>query len=482
MSVHSSQHQSRPKPRRQIRHRTVYGRFVRTYLAVTLASLLVFSIASALALRQSSISSEREYLGAKALGIRELLNTVAKNEVAIQEMNRQLRSLQGTEGLEVYLAAAHGWGQYIQNPIVHDELVRLTGVQDLTTVTLSGDETRFILSPHGFSTSIPTVIAVIASDAGNLFIFRSRIYVASVSGWRLQATFWGLVFAFLVIGSLSLWILLGTLKNLLRPLNEIAAVADGILSHDYSLRVSEPAEQDLHVIATSVNRMVEKLAQLEDTRQDYMGRIAHELRTPLTILRGTITGILDGVIDPAREPDFLQVTLKELDRMEALVNNLIDLSVLEQSDFPLDLAETDLTSLLQETVQVVLPSVRAAGQTILSEIPGDLNGQVDPARIRQVLMNLLGNAIKYAGGAATIRLGAVVKGGQLCVTVEDNGPGIPTEDCALIFEKYRIAAKRGGGTGLGLSVARSIVQAHGGSIRVESDGKSYTRFIFCLPV
>jgi len=99
-----------------------------------------------------------------------------------------------------------------------------------------------------------------------------------------------------------------------------------------------------------------------------------------------------------------------------------------------------------------------------------------------VLLNLLGNAIKYAGDGALIRLSAAVKGGQLCVTVEDNGPGIPQEDCVLIFEKYRIAAKRGGGTGLGLSVARSIVQAHGGSIRVESDGKSFTRFIFCLPV
>lgn len=462
--------------------RTVYGRFVRRYVAVALASLLAFALISAFALRQSAISQEQAYLGAKALGIRELLNTVAKNEVAVQEMNRQLRSLQGTEGFEVYLAAGHGWGQYIQNPVVSNELIRLTGIPDLTSVMVDADQTRFILSPPGFSFSIPTIIAVIESDAGNLFIFRSRIYVSFVNGLRMQATFWGLVIAFVLIGLLSLWILLSTLKHLLRPLNEIAAVADGILAQDYSVRVTEPREQDLNTIASSVNRMVEKLSELENTRQDYMGRIAHELRTPLTVLRGTIMGILDGVIEPAEEPDFLHMTLKELDRMEELVNNLIDLSVLEQSDFPLEMTETDLTRLLQDTVSVVQPSLRATGQTLSADIPEGLTGQVDPARIRQVLMNLIGNSIKYAGPAAAIKLSASFRGGQLSVSVEDNGPGIAAADQTVIFEKYRVASHRGGGTGLGLSVARSIVQAHGGSIQVASDGKSYTRFTFCLPV
>jgi len=462
--------------------RTVYGRFVRRYVAVALASLVIFAAVSAIALRQSTISQEREYLSAKAQGIRELLNTVATNEVAVQEMNRQLRSMQGTEGLEVFLTASHGWGQYIQNPIVGEELVRLTGFQDLAAFPVEPGQTRFILSPEGLTTSIPTVIAVTTSDVGNLYIFRSRIYVASINSWRLQATFWGLVMAFLLIGVLSLWILLRTLKHLLQPLNEISAVANGILSQDYSLRVSAPMEQDLNVIASSVNQMVEKLAQLEDTRQDYMGRIAHELRTPLTILRGTITGILDGVINPEQEPDFLYVTLKELDRMEELVNNLIDLSVLELSDFPLDIVDTDLTELLKDTVSVVMPAVRANQQTLSADIPAGLYGQVDPARIRQVLLNLIGNSIKHAGSGTAIQLKAVLQGGQLCVSVEDNGPGIPETDRAVIFDKYRIASGRGGGTGLGLSVVRSIVQAHGGMVRLESDGSHYSRFTFCLPI
>lgn len=464
------------------RPRTVYGQFVRRYVAVALASLLVFAIFSAVTLRLWSISQEKSYLEAKALGIRDLIDSVAGNEVSQQEMNRQLRSLQGNEGLEIYLPPGTGWGQHAQNPIVGEELARLIGVTDLTAITATPGQTRFILSPSGFTTQVPTVIAVIESAPGPLLLFRSRVYVASVNDWRLQATFWGLALAFLLIGGLSLLILLSTLKRLLKPLTEIAAVADGILSHDYSVRVSEPPEQDLHVIASSVNRMVEKLARLEDTRQDYMGRIAHELRTPLTILRGTVTGILDGVIDPDKEPDFLHVTLKELDRMEELVNNLIDLSVLEQSDFPLDIVETDLSGLLRDTVSVVMPTARTNHQILTSEIPDRMVGQVDPARIRQVLLNLLGNSIKYAGSGAAIELAARIQGGQLCVSVTDDGPGIPPQDCAVIFEKYRISAKRGGGTGLGLSVARSIVAAHGGSIDVESDGKSFTRFTFCLPV
>lgn len=464
------------------RPRTVYGQFVRRYLAVALASLLIFAVLSAVTLRLWSISQEKAYLEAKALGIRDLINSVAENEVSQQEMNRQLRSLQGNEGLEVFLPTGTGWGQHAQNPIVGEELSRLMGTPDLSTVTVPEGQTRFILSPPGFTTQFPTVIAVIVAKPGNLFLFRSRVYVASVNDWRLQATFWGLALAFLLIGGLSLVILLGTLKRLLKPLTEIAAVADGILSHNYTVRVSEPPEQDLHVIASSVNRMVEKLASLEDTRQDYMGRIAHELRTPLTILRGTVTGILDGVIDPEKEPDFLHVTLKELDRMEELVNNLIDLSVLEQSDFPLDIVETDLSGLLRDTVSIVMPSARANHQVLTSEIQDKMIGQVDPARIRQVLLNLLGNSIKYAGSGAAIELAARIQGGQLCVSVTDDGPGIPVEDCEVIFEKYRVSAKHGGGTGLGLSVARSIVSAHGGSIDVESDGKSFTRFTFCLPV
>lgn len=135
--------------------------------------------------------SGKAYLETKALGIRDLINDVAGSEVTLQEMNRQLRSIQGNEGLEVYLPDGDGFGQHAYNPVVGAELARLVGTEDLSAIPSQRDQTRFILSPPGFNAQVPTVIAVIATEPGTLFLFRSRVYVSAVNGWRLTAIFWG---------------------------------------------------------------------------------------------------------------------------------------------------------------------------------------------------------------------------------------------------------------------------------------------------
>jgi signal transduction histidine kinase len=195
----------------------------------------------------------------------------------------------------------------------------------------------------------------------------------------------------------------------------------------YDRRVPAYREEELAAIGESVNRMVEKLQRLEEARLAGTARLAHELRTPLTILRSSLQGIRDGVVHPEEVPAFIEASLSETTRLQGLVGDLVDLSVLESSDMTLDIQETDVNALLASVVDETRPACQSGGHTLTLEADPGMIASVDPARIRQVLLNLLGNSIRHAGAGRNIQMQARIHGGMLTVSVRDDGPGIPAE-------------------------------------------------------
>jgi signal transduction histidine kinase len=266
----------------------------------------------------------------------------------------------------------------------------------------------------------------------------------------------------------------------LRPVREIGAVAEGIVDGRYDRRVPAYREEELAAIGDSVNRMVEKLKRLEKARLAGTARLAHELRTPLTILRSSLQGIRDGVVHPDEVPAFIEASLSETTRLQGLVGDLVDLSVLESSDMTLDIQETDINALLDSVVDETRPACQSGGHTLTLDADPGMIASVDPARTRQVLLNLLGNSIRHAGAGRNIQIRATIHGGMLTVSVRDDGPGIQAEVIPQLFERYGRAGAATG-SGLGLAISRAIVEAHGGDIRVESDSRTYTMFVFRLP-
>jgi histidine kinase len=228
------------------------------------------------------------------------------------------------------------------------------------------------------------------------------------------------------------------------------------------------------------------LAQAEEMQRRLIGDVTHELRTPLTTIKGSMEGLIDGVVQPNLET--FQHLYREADRLQTLVNDLQELSRVEAGVYELNLESTSISSLVT-TVEVRLgQQFSEKGVALDVDIADDLPVVlVDQDRMNQVLLNLTGNALQYTqtGGKVQIKSRQVKK--EIWIYVEDNGIGVSEDHLPHIFTRfYRIdksRSRRYGGSGIGLTIAKHLVEAHGGRIWAESEGLGKgVRFTFTIPI
>jgi signal transduction histidine kinase len=305
---------------------------------------------------------------------------------------------------------------------------------------------------------------------------------------RLFRSFW---WQFLLAGAVAAFIALFLARILARgmtqPLRDMAAAARRMARGDYTATVQVRSRDEVGQLAEAFNRMAGEMEGLERLRRDLVANVSHELKTPISALRAHMENLLDGVEES--NPALLGVMLQQADRLTRLVDQLLDLSRMESGDLALSLEPVHLSRLVDRVmseVAVARPE-RARTLAIHNDVPTDLPPvEADQERIHQVLFNLLDNAFRFTPDGGSVRVRAVLSKGSCEVSVEDTGPGIPEEHLPLVFERfYRVDPSRSrddGGTGIGLAIARSIVDAHGGRIWAESaEGKGST-FRFVLPV
>ena len=230
-----------------------------------------------------------------------------------------------------------------------------------------------------------------------------------------------------------------------------------------------------------------RLRQLEAVRQDFVANVSHELRTPLSLIKSAAETLIDGgKQDPAITSRFLEIIDKHANRLTLLIDDLLLLARLDSGRVALNLQPVDLRAVAQESLDDAALIALARGVTLENAVPAGVGAQADPERLRQVLANLIDNAIKYgrADGHVIVR-GRVLEGARVEFTVRDDGPGIPVEARERIFERfYRVDKARSreqGGTGLGLAIVKNVIQAHGGDVRVESTPGTGTEFFLTLP-
>jgi two-component system OmpR family sensor kinase/two-component system sensor histidine kinase BaeS len=244
--------------------------------------------------------------------------------------------------------------------------------------------------------------------------------------------------------------------------------------------VPERGPRFVRVVARSFNSMTAQLQSQDQQRRQLMADIAHELRTPLSVIQGRLEGLVDGVYprDEARMAELLEDT-----RMLArLVDDLRTLANAEAGNLPLRKEPTDLSVLLHDSVASFAGEARAAQIDLHVEEANELPlVEIDPLRIREVLTNLIANAVRHTSSGGRILVTAKTTAGRVEVAVVDTGSGIPPEELSRIFDRfYKGASSRG--SGLGLTIARNLVLAHGGEISADSEPGRGTRIRFSLPV
>jgi signal transduction histidine kinase len=267
------------------------------------------------------------------------------------------------------------------------------------------------------------------------------------------------------------------------PLREMASAARAMAAGDYARRVTATSRDEVGELARAFNEMSRQLDEVDRFRRDLVANASHELRTPLGALRARLENVADGV-EPA---DTRAITdmLGQVERLGALVEQLLDLSKLESGAVPLELAEVRAGELLDDAAAEWSEHASARGVRIELDPGPDLVLRVDADRMRQVLANLVANAIRHSPDAGLVLLSARADGTVNRLEVADEGPGIPAEELERVFERFyrsdRARSADAGGAGLGLAIARWIVELHGGTIRAADAEPTGCRIVVELP-
>jgi signal transduction histidine kinase len=301
----------------------------------------------------------------------------------------------------------------------------------------------------------------------------------------LETQWWQLLLAGVIAAAIALVMARILALGMTQPLREMASAATKMATGDYSQRVETPSKDEVGQLAAAFNRMSGELDSVEQLRRELVANVSHELKTPITALRAHLENLLDGVEKP--DPANLQIMLTQSDRLTRLVEQLLELSRLESGDLPFEPRALPLSSLVTDVVSEVRVSRADREVSVDNQVPAELAPVwADPERVHQVLFNLLDNAVRFTPPGGRVLVTAQRQNGSCEVTVADTGPGIPAEHLPRLFERfYRVDSARSakdGGTGIGLAIARSVVEAHGGHIRAESEVGRGSAFTFDLPV
>ncbi|MDR7415485.1 MAG: ATP-binding protein [Armatimonadota bacterium] len=268
-----------------------------------------------------------------------------------------------------------------------------------------------------------------------------------------------------------------------RPLMELRYAAGRIAAGDLGQHV-RPGPGEIGDLAQAFNAMAARLAANERLRREFLAAVAHELRTPLSVVQANLESFLDGVAEPT--PERIAALHTQCALLNRLIGDLRDLSLAEAGQLPLHRVPTDLGALCASCVEGLQPWAEERGVRVELEAPAGLVAEVDPDRIRQVVQNLLHNAIRFTreGGTVRVRVSRTAAH-RVRITLEDEGPGIPPDELPYIFEPFyraeRSRSRETGGSGLGLAVVRRLVEAHGGEVRAENRDPVGARFVVELP-
>jgi len=303
-----------------------------------------------------------------------------------------------------------------------------------------------------------------------------------------------------VAGLSAVLLILGLSRRILTPVEALTAAVRRMEAGDLSQRVEVTSRDEIGELARAFNAMADGLARLEELRRNMVTDVAHELRTPLSNIRGYLEALQDGVVEPERH--IIDSLHEEAMLLNHLVDDLQELSLAEAGQLRLERQPVALADIVDRAVEAVRLRAEAKGVTLQVDLPEDLLVEVDPQRVGQVLRNLLENALAHTPPDGKIALSAhetcpepsdalsLSRGRRadqwVEVSVRDTGSGIAAEDLPYVFERfYRVDKSRSratGGTGLGLAIARSLVEAHGGRIWVESTEGEGSTFTFALPI
>jgi two-component system OmpR family sensor kinase/two-component system sensor histidine kinase BaeS len=326
------------------------------------------------------------------------------------------------------------------------------------------------------------MLAMFAAGVGAL-----TFWLTFVSSRRPEFSYGSPPFFFcgiFLVGLVGLALLARLLRRVTTPVGELMEAVGRVETGDYSARAAERGPREVRALVRAFNAMAERLELNEMQRRNLLADVTHELRTPLTVIQGNLEGLLDGVYP--RDDAHLALILEDTQVLARLIDDLRTLALAESGALHLHREPTDLGVLAAEAVASFRAQAEAAGVALSATVADDIPLlEIDPVRIREVLANLIANALRHTPSGGQVQVTGQLNAGERRVTVavSDTGTGISPEVLPYIFDRF-YKAGNSRGTGLGLAIAKNLISAHGGEISAQSDSLASqgTTIRFSLPL
>ena len=279
-------------------------------------------------------------------------------------------------------------------------------------------------------------------------------------------------------------------KRFMVPIHKIAHATTELANGNYQVKTEVYDKNEIGELAKKTDILAEQLNQaskererLKQVQRDYIANISHELRTPVTVIRSSMEALHDGVVPEEKVEEYQKQMLSETISLQRLVNDMLELSRLENEDFPIEKEELDLGMVLEDAVRSIRMIARDKQiQVHFSGAMEEWPFEGDYGRLKQMFLAVLDNAVKYSEPVSDVWIETVRKADNYYVSIKDEGCGIPEEAIGNIFEKfYRSSNNAVAGTGLGMAVTKSIAQRHKINVRVQSVVGRETKFTFIAP-
>ncbi|MFA5180456.1 MAG: ATP-binding protein [Syntrophales bacterium] len=331
-----------------------------------------------------------------------------------------------------------------------------------------------LLTPEQAEPYLPYPLFLAGNEIGRLEVRFLKTKKESVFVARSNRL---LLFSLVVLGGLALALSVIASRNLTRPIKRLAAAAAAVGEGDLKARVPVAGKDEISELSETFNRMAQSLETQEVLRKKVLSNTAHELRTPLSAMQGELEGMIDGLIPADRQ--HIGSLYEETGRLKNILNGMEDLAQAQASALTLKKQHFDLCPFLSQIISRFDMTIRDKGTELNFECELGLIVYADPDRLSQIIVNLLSNALKAVDGGGNVTVGAVRKGAEILIEVQDMGTGIKPEDLPFIFERFFKASE--GGLGLGLAIVKELTEAHGGRIEAKSEYGQGSIFTLYLP-
>jgi signal transduction histidine kinase len=451
--------------------------WVKLTAAFLLVSLTAVGVVGALFLRTTD-AEFRQYVVASGMG----------NQAASAQTLAEYYALQGSwTGVNRVLAQigpgmAQGMGAMMGRSGMNGPNLAVADSNGRVVASRTGELVGETLPRSVISQGVPIVVN--GEQVGTLLNVHAADAILDVQAQAFLARVRSsLLFAALgaVVLSLALGVLLS--RFLTAPLGHLTRAAQAVSGGDLSQRVQVNSGDEIGDLGHAFNDMAESLSHAETLRKNLIADISHELRTPLTVVQGDLQAILDGVypLEMAQVASLYDETLL----LTRLVDDLHDMALADAGQLRIERMPVDMADLAGGAMGTFTPVAEAAGVRLAINAAGEAMVEGDPDRLAQVLTNLISNAIRHTPSGGQVAVNVRETGDSVLLTVADTGSGISAEDLPHVFDRFyrgdRSRSRQGGGAGLGLAIARQLVVAHGGTIRVASEAGAGTTFTIELP-